>query len=396
MNMGEMLKFEEALRIVTDSAFITGTGEIDFTSACGRVLSEDIVSDIDIPPFNRSAVDGYACRKDELTSDLEVAGVIAAGMEPLPPPGRNQCFKIMTGGVVPEECDMVFMVEDAEVLSSGKVRFRGFSLKNNISLKGEDIKAGSTVLPAGRNIEPQDIAVMASAGCTRVKVREKPLLAVISSGDELVEPSEKPAPGQIRDSNSYQLVAQALRAGASPRFYGIARDNENETFELLSRAISENDIVIITGGVSVGDYDFVPSVMEKAGVTILFSSIAVQPGKPTTFGLHPEALIFGLPGNPVSSFIQFEVLVRPLIDVMTGSNRRPAEMTMRMGGDYSRRSADRMGWHPVIIEPEGYILPLEYHGSAHISSLTGADGIMRIPEGVYRLEKGAIVHVRRI
>lgn len=392
----KMIKFEEALRIVTDSAFIKGTEEIDFTAACDRIIAEDIISEIDIPPFNRSAVDGYACRKDELTADLEVAGVISAGTKPLPPPGRNQCYKIMTGGVVPEECDMVFMIEDAEVLPSGKVRFRGFSLRNNISLRGEDIKAGKSVLRAGKNIEPQDIAIMASVGCCKVKVREKPGIAIISSGNELVNPDEKPAPGQIRDSNSYQLVAQAVRAGASPRFYGIARDDEDETLELISRAIGENDIVIITGGVSVGDFDFVPSVMERAGVTILFTSIAVQPGKPTTFGMHPEALVFGLPGNPVSSFIQFEVLVRPLIDIMTESIRKVTEMIMRMGGDYSRRSADRMGWHPVKIEPDGYVIPLEYHGSAHIASLSGADGIMRIPEGVYRIEKGAIVNVRRI
>ncbi len=396
MNDRAMIKFEEAIRIVTDSAFITGTEEIDFISSMGRVIAENILSDIDIPPFNRAAVDGYACRKDDLTSDLEVAGVISAGTEPLPPPGKDQCFKIMTGGVVPEKCDMVFMVEDAEVLPSGKVRFRGFSLKNNISLRGEDIKAGTTVLQAGKIIEPQDIAVMASAGCSRVKVRKKPKLAVISSGNELVEPSRIPAPGQIRDSNSYQLMAQAERAGASPGFYGIARDDENETFQLISRAISENEIVVITGGVSMGDYDFVPSVMERAGVTILFTKIAVQPGKPTTFGLHPEALVFGLPGNPVSSFIQFEVLVRPLIEVMTGSITRQKELIMRMGSDYSRRTADRMGWHPVSIDPDGYAIPVEYHGSAHIASLSGADGIMRIPEGIYRIEKGGLVNVRRI
>ena len=152
-----------------------------------------------------------------------------------------------------------------------------------------------------------------SVGCTSVVVSKKPVVAVISSGDELVEPFIKPGVSQIRNSNAYQLLAQLLRAGALGKYYGIARDDKEATYELLKQAIAECDIVLITGGVSMGDFDFIPGVMERAGVKILFSRINVQPGKPTTFGIHPDAIVFGLPGNPVSSFTQFEMLVRPLI-----------------------------------------------------------------------------------
>ena len=168
---------------------------------------------------------------------------------------------------------------------------------------------------------------MASAGKTTVSVSRMPAVAVISSGNEIVEPQYVPAESQIRNSNSWQLLAQIERAGAKGRYYGIARDDEDATFRLVCRAIEENDLVIITGGVSMGDFDFVPAVLEKAGVKLLFTRVAVQPGKPTTFGIHENAAVFGLPGNPVSSFMMFEMLVRPFISAMMNYN-----------------------WHPVISE----------------------------------------------
>lgn len=391
-----MIEFEEAKRIVTDSTFETAVEVVAFDGSSGRVLAENVLSDIDMPPFNRSAVDGYACRREDLDSALELVETISAGKMPELPVGKKQCSKIMTGGVVPAECNMVFMIEDAESLPSGRVLCRGSSVKNNISLRGEDIRVGDQVLAAGKLIKPQDIALMAAAGCTRILVRKRPSLAIISSGNELVEPARKPAPGQIRDSNSYQLVAQAERAGAIPAFYGIACDDEEETYKIVEKAISENDIVIITGGVSMGDFDFVPSVMERAGVRILFTRIAVQPGKPTTFGVHPGSLVFGLPGNPVSSFMQFELLVRPTILRMMGCHSGLTNIALPIAENYQRKSADRMAWVPVVINTAGAVIPVEFHGSAHIASLTDADGIMQVPVGKLSLNKGEIVNVRQI
>jgi molybdopterin molybdotransferase len=218
----------------------------------------------------------------------------------------------------------------------------------------------------------------------------------MSSGDELVEPDKVPGKSQIRNSNAWQLMAQVKVAGAIGKYYGIARDDEEETFLLVKQAIAENDIVLITGGVSMGDFDFVPSVLERAGVKILFSRVKVQPGKPTTFGVHSKALVFGLPGNPVSSFIQFELLVRPLIYRMMGCQWNPLVIQLPMKGSFTRRFAERMSWVPVVITGDGLVSPVEYHGSAHINSLSEADGIIAIPVGTKKIEKGEIVGVRQI
>jgi molybdopterin molybdotransferase len=288
------------------------------------------------------------------------------------------------------------MVEDSLILPSGKVKFTGSFIKGNISAKGEDIKNGDTVLKPGILIKPQDIGVMATVGCTSVIVSKIPIVAVISSGDELVEPTEKPGLSQIRNTNAYQLMAQVQRAGALGKYMGIARDDEEATYDIVKCAISESDLVLITGGVSMGDFDFVPSVLERAGVRILFTRVNVQPGKPTTFGIHPEALVFGLPGNPVSSFLQFELLVRPLIYKMMGYQWDPLTFSLPMENFFSRKSADRRILIPVVVTKEGLVSPIEYHGSAHISALALADGIIDLPVGKKTIDKGEMVSVRQI
>jgi molybdopterin molybdotransferase len=391
-----MITFEEALRIVMDSVFETGTETISFTGSAGRILAEQILSDIEMPPFNRSAVDGYACHSKDLKSDLEVLEVIAAGQIPEKIPGENQCSKIMTGAIVPEGCDIVIMVEDSATLPSGRIKFNGSDPKINISFRGEDVRIGDVVLEPGKLIKPQDIALMASVGHTRVQVKKMPRVGIISTGDELVEPSDTPGISQIRNSNAYQLLTQVSRAGGEGKYYGIAPDNEIITNELIQSAINESDIVIITGGVSMGDFDFIPAVLKQAGVEILFEQINVQPGKPTIFGNHLKALVFGLPGNPVSSFIQFETLVRPLINKMMGYEWKFPEQKLPMAIRYERRSALRMGWVPVIITENMEVKPVDFHGSAHISALPYADGIISVKTGIKIIEKGELVRVRHI
>ena len=391
-----MIEFSEAYETVMSSAFDTGTEVIPFSGSTGRVLAGDITSDMDLPPFNKATVDGFACHRSGLDSDFEIVETIAAGRMPSLPVNKGQCSRIMTGAAVPAGCNMVFMVEDSEVLQSGKVRFTGSFSKDNISIKGEDVKTGDTVLKRGRLIKPQDIAVMASAGCTSLIVSSMPRVSVMSTGDELVEPSEVPGQSQIRNSNAYQLLEQITRAGAAGTYLGIARDDEEETYEMIMRALSQSDIVLITGGVSMGDFDFVPAVLERAGVDIKFSKIKIQPGKPTTFGVHPEALVFGLPGNPVSAFLQFEMLVKPLIYRMMNCSWKPFTVLLPMKDAYVRRSADRQALVPVMISDDGMVTPVEYHGSAHISALIPAEGIISIPSGQLRVEKGEMVNVRPI
>ncbi len=392
----EMITFEKAYEIVMDSAYFIGSERIDFRQSLNRILAESVVSDTDMPPFSKASVDGFACKKSDLVHDLEIIETIPAGRHPVKAIGHLQCSRIMTGAAVPEGADCVIMVEDTEIVDSSKVRFRSVFQKENIAYKGEDLKEGEIILKPGKLITPQDIAVMASVGHTSVLVGKKPYVGVISSGDELVEPWENTKLSQIRNSNSFQLLAQIARTAAEGRYYGIVKDDEEESFHVVSRAISENDVVIITGGVSMGDFDFIPSVLEKAGVKIIFSRVAVQPGKPTTFGKCGEKIVFGLPGNPVSSFVQFEITVRPLLYKMMGHKWKPLRIELPMKQAFKRKSADRKALIPVIITDDGFVDTVEFHGSGHISALPYADGIIEIPLGIFSIEKGELVSVRQI
>jgi molybdopterin molybdotransferase len=392
----DMIKYEEGLALVLDQAVSTGSETVSFIASAGRVLAFDVISDIDMPPFNKTAVDGYACRKEDIDTELRVLEVINAGKHPQKRIISGTCSKVMTGAPVPEGADFVFMVEDALTVEDGRVRYTGSSRKDNIAIMGEDVRRGDIVLTKGRIIRPQDVAVMASVGCTLVTVSRMPRVGIISTGSELVEPSSRPGLSQIRNSNAYQLLAQAERAGATGRYYGIAIDDEEVTFKMLSRAIEENDMVLLTGGVSMGDFDFVPEVLKRAGVEIIFDRMAVQPGKPTTFGVHKNTVVFGLPGNPVSSFVQFEVLVRPMIMKMMNCEWKPFHWELKMEASYRRKRVSRMGWIPVRITDNGGVVPVEYHGSAHISALPDADGIISVPVGVSTIEKGTTVNVRQI
>jgi molybdopterin molybdotransferase len=391
-----MITFDEAYEIVMNNAVETGAEIISFRDSLDRVLAEDVKSDEDMPPFNRSAVDGFACNIMDLKSELEIVEVIRAGMTPQRKVGKDQCSKIMTGAIVPDRCDFVFMLEDSKMLSSGKVVFTGLGTKPNMSFKGEDVKKGEIVLHRGKQVKPQDIAVFASVGYTNVLVRKKPLVGVMSTGDELTEPENTPDNSHIRNSNAYQLLAQIARAGGQGSYYGIAPDIEEKTYKMIRTALKENDILLITGGVSMGDFDFVPAVLKRSGVKILFDRVNVQPGKPTTFGIHAKAVVFGLPGNPVSSFIQFETLVRPMICRMMASEWKPFMQSLPMAVKYERKTKARAGWIPVVLTSGNQVKPVDYHGSAHITAIPYADGIVSIAAGQTIIEKGEIVNVRQI
>ena len=388
-----MIRFEEALKIVIENAPALRGERVDILASSGRVLLENVCSDINMPPFNRSAVDGFACRRGDLGQELTVIETIRAGQAPEKTLGPGQCSRIMTGSPVPEGADCVVMVEDTIDISENRIRFTGNHTKDNISRFAEDVREGDLVIEAGTMIRPQHIAIMAAVGYVNPLVATRPKVAVISTGDEIVEPQLKPGISQIRNSNGYQLVEQIRKADALPDYLGIAPDNEKATLDKILLAMEGNDVVLLTGGVSMGTFDFVPSVMEKAGITILFRKIALQPGRPTIFGKKDDKLIFGLPGNPVSSFTLFEVLVKPMLWKMMGVIDFYSILRLPMGTDYERRRSDRMQWLPVSIR-DGKVFPLEYHGSAHIFSLASADAIAAIPFGVTKLNIGDLIDVR--
>lgn len=391
-----MIQFEEAYKIVLNSAVSLEKEHVNIFNSLGRVIANDIISDINMPPFNKSAMDGYACRKADVKNLLEVLEVIPAGKAPTKAIGVNQCSKIMTGAMLPEGADCVHMVEEVEVLDNQKIKFKGEYLKENIAKKAEDIKVGDKLLNSGKIIKPQDVAVLATAGKYEVEVYKMPKIGIISTGDELVEPYENPELSKIRNSNSYQLFAQVLTTCSVPEYFGIALDSEKSTFELIEKALKTNDIVILSGGVSMGDFDYVPDVMKKLGFEILISQIAIQPGKPTVFAKNANKFIFGLPGNPVSSFTLFELLVKPFVYKLMNCDFKPVAIKMPLASTFFRKRTERLAWVPVKINQNYEIEPVEYHGSAHINSLTEVFGLMPIEIGISEVKKGSLVYVRQI
>jgi len=391
-----MIPFEEALRTVLDSAHKLSTERVDIIHAIDRILAEDAKSDMDMPPFNKSAMDGYACRRADLANELEVVETIPAGYTPTKSIEPNQCAKIMTGASVPQGADCVVMVEFTENLTDSTVRFVGEDTADNICQKGEDIKTGEVVLPKGTRIRPQHIAVLASVGCAQPLVSKMPRVGILATGDELVPPTSKPGPSQIRNSNSFQLTAQVESMGAVAKNYGIAKDTDKAIDKMFKEAVEENDVVIVSGGVSMGDFDFVPGIFKQNNIKLLFEKVATKPGKPTVFGMAENIYCFGLPGNPVSTFVLFELLVKPFLYKMMGHDYTPVAVNMPLAESFIRKKTERQTWIPVVITDAGMLKTIDYHGSAHINALCIADGLISVGVGVAAIEKGTIVPVRLI
>jgi len=392
-----MISFEEAYKTVMDEAQFVPVIKVPLMYALNRILAEDIHSDTDMPPFNKSAVDGFACRKDDLSSGkpFRIIETIAAGTLPEKSVNPGECSRIMTGAMIPEGADCVIMVEDAKERKNGWVNFIGERLAANICFKGEDIKKGDRVLKKGTMIKPQHIAVLASVGFSDPLVAQKVTIGILSTGDELVEPGFHPPIPKIRNSNAFQLMAQAFSVCCSPFYYGIAFDTKRSLINKLKEILRYNNVVILTGGVSMGDFDYVPAVIKNLGFDILFKSIAIQPGRPTVFGMKDDKFIFGLPGNPVSSFVLFEMLVKPFLLKMMGCESNFNTVPLPMGIDYSRKRSIRKALIPVKII-NGEVIPLEYHGSADIQAYADAQGILSMEIGETKIQKGEIVNVRQI
>jgi molybdopterin molybdotransferase len=275
------------------------------------------------------------------------------------------------------------------------LRVARYENKSNIAKRAEDVKKGQLILMKGTKIRPQEAAMLASVGKEIIKVAKKPKVAVISTGSELVEPSIKPGPGQIRNSNSSMLLIQLKKRGIDGKYLGIARDNFSMTKRIIERGLKKADILLLTGGVSVGDYDFVREVLKSCRVKIHFNKIAIKPGKPTVFGTRGSKLIFGLPGNPVSVLVVFELFVVPAIDKIVGRMAKTCFHEMKLLSDFERRDVKREQYYPVTISNRGANL-INFHGSAHMQALTLADGVMLINRGIKSIKKGEIVLVRPI
>jgi molybdopterin molybdotransferase len=391
-----MITYEQAIEIVRKNITLLISERVVLVNSINRVLREDIYSDINMPPFDKSAMDGYGCRREDIGNELEIVETIQAGYKPQKQIGKNQCSKIMTGAMIPEGADCVIVVEDVEHLSANKIKFKKEKTPDNICFKGEDVVIGQMLIESGTRITEKEIATLALTGAVKPFVSVQPKVGIISTGDEIVEPDIQPQDSQIRNTNAYQIIAQCQKFGCLINYYGIARDSEEETIELIRQAKLENNLVLITGGISMGEFDLVPFALMKNGFELLFQKVAVQPGKPTIFGRSENSFVFGMPGNPVSSFIVFEYFVKELLAGMMGLKNHISTLSLEMDFDFRRKKSDRLARVPVKINNRGKIEPVDYHGSAHIHALTFANGFISIPIGVNEIKKGTIVDVRQI
>lgn len=391
-----MILFEEAEHIILNSAFQFPTEKVELNKSLGRILAVDVKSDVNMPPFDKSAMDGFACKRDDIQNELEVLEVIRAGMVPRETVGKNQCSKIMTGGMLPDGADCVIMVEYVKEIGENKIRYTKEKTFDNICYKAEDIKTEDVVLKEGTLIKAQHIAILASVGISHPEVYKKPVVSILSTGNELVEPGVKLSASQIRNSNGYQLYNQVLAMGAEPRYDGIVADSKDETFKKMNHSLNSSDVVILSGGVSMGDFDFVPEILKRFKANIHFKEVAIQPGKPIVFAQIGKRFVFALPGNPVSSFTTFELFVKPFLFKLMGHEYNPIAIRMPYGTDFSRKRVDRKKWIPVKIEENGMVMPVDYHGSAHIYALENTQGFVSINIGESEIKKGELVDVRQI
>jgi len=319
-----MVPVDEALEIVLRETRALPTEEIALDDAPGRVLAEDVRSDTDMPPFDRSAMDGYAVRAADVASvpaRLTVTGEVAAGAWPDRDLGPGEAIRIMTGAPVPGGATAVQQVEKTRALEDGRrvEILASVGEGANIALRGCEVREGDLVLDRGGVLGPAAVAVLASTGHARVRVSRSPRVAVLVTGDEIVDVTESPGPGQIRNSNGPAVAAQARLGGAQVRVLGVAPDREEETVAAVRDGLSaEPDVLVVSGGVSAGDYDLVEPALEQLGVELLFTKVAIKPGAPLVFGRRKGTLVFGLPGNPVSAQVTFDVLVRAALLRMQG------------------------------------------------------------------------------
>ena len=402
-----MISYDEAFKIVMDHVTVNGLETTDLMKAAGRILREDVRADMDNPPFTNSAMDGYAVRAQDTAGasperpvTLKVVGEAPAGAGIGLTIHPGEAAAIMTGGPLPEGADSIVIVEETKRSGADSVAiFKPSKKDNHVRFKGEDIRSGEIVVSSGTLITPPIAALLATFGKSRITVSAKPRIAILSTGNELVEPSVSPAPGQIRNSNAYYLFSCIERNGGSPVYCGIARDDKSDTEKKISAAFKNADILITTGGVSVGEYDFVKEILEKIGVTLHFTRVAIKPGRPLTFGTKDHRLFFGLPGNPVSTMVTFNLFVMPAITKMCGRYSFERVSLPCILEEDVRLAPGRRNFIRFMVRKEGDRLMAKSTGrqdSGRLRSIAFADGIASFPQEMKTAKKGSIIHVELI
>jgi molybdopterin molybdotransferase len=399
-----MISFEEARNIVLNSVSTLDTVQVPILDALGLVAAEDIVSSERIPPFDNSAMDGYAVRAEDIAgaseenpAELKVLMDLPAGQYTDTVVGQGEAIRIMTGAPVPSGADTIVQVELTARTDGGVKILEEHEADRNIRRAGEDIAIGQSVLEVGQEITPAKIGVLASVGRAKIDVVRRPVVAVLATGDELLDAGEPLEPGKIRSSNSYTLSSQVRACGAEPKYLGIARDTMDDVREHFRKGLSA-DMIISSAGVSVGDYDYVRDALEELGVEFKFTKVAIKPGKPTVFGLLGDGKpVFGLPGNPVSSMMTFEQFARPAILKMMGRRRLLRPVVDAILEEDIKKKAGRMSLVRAVARREGndyYVTTTGPQGSGILVSMDHANAIILFMPGTERLKKGESVKVQ--
>ncbi|MBL8858191.1 MAG: molybdopterin molybdotransferase MoeA [Planctomycetes bacterium] len=378
--------------------------QVRLESAAGRVLARDVRSDVDMPPFEKSAVDGFAVRSADFAAGPRALKQVGESKAGTPFVGRiapGECVAIYTGAEVPPDCDAVVMVEKSAIAGTTVTLDDQPQRGQHVCHRGEDVRVDEIVLAAGKRLTPIDLSVLSAVGCEPVPVTRRPRVALITTGDELVAPHVKPGPGQIREGNTFYLAARARAAGAEVLNLGVLPDDEVVLEQKFREVLAACDVVMTTGGVSMGKYDLVGAVFERCAVEPVFHKVAIKPGKPLWFGMHGKVSVFGLPGNPVSCLIGFEVFVRPALAKLEGASAHEWTERLRIGrwrGGATKENPRQQNL-PVRIEPaaDGHVdlVPLEWTSSADIVELSRAQALAVI-EPYTIVTTGELLPYRRL
>ena len=402
---GPLLPVAEAEKMIgARVAAVSGQEMAPLREALGRVLTADLIAPFNLPPFDNSAVDGYAVRGEDIDSAREqrltIIDRVAAGHAPAHAVKSGEAVRIFTGAPMPGGADTVFMQEDCRIDGAHVIVPPGLSRGANRRLAGEDIRAGAVALPAGRRLWAQDIALAAALGLTAIDVRRRVRVALFSTGDEIAEPGSPLGGAALYDSNRYLLAAAVARFGADITDLGILRDEPKTLARAIAAAAIDHDLVLTSGGVSTGEADYVRSAVENVG-RIVFWRVAIKPGRPVAMGVIPggetgEAAAFvGLPGNPVAVFVTFVRVVRPLLLRLAGALPEPlVAMPARAAFSYKKRKG-RREYVRVALRTggDGMIDAVKYpqDGAGVLTSLTETDGLAELGEDVTNIEPGAMV-----
>lgn len=385
-----MIPVADAIQIVLQQTSLLGTESVPIGEVLGRILGEDVAADSDLPPFDRAQMDGYAVRAADVETTparLRIVGESAAGAGWHHEMKAGEAVRIMTGAPVPKGADSVQQVElTREVDGAGTVEIlEPVQIGRSIVRRAAEIKAGETVLRAGEEINAQMIATLASFGYAKVKVGRRPQVAVMATGSELVDVEKKPARDQIRDSNNYTIEAYAKLAGATVERLPLAGDDTELLKQQMAAALERCDVLVTSGGVSMGVYDFTKTAFRELGAEILFERVALKPGKPTVFGKLSDKLIFGLPGNPVSVAVTFNLFARAALRAMQGAKEKTLPEVTAVLARNVKASPDRDSYLPAVLrtDEDGRLLAesLKWGGSSDFVSFARANGLIMVPAG---------------